>query len=545
MNDRQRLIHRRRGLGSIAATFLALTLILLPGSLAAQEEPDNFAALMAKKSDLDAETLNAIQEGQGVEVLVTFRDKDDNAVHMLKQSVDEEEGLQAQLEYRAAVWGLYKGSVFQDLEEQDMAVEVTRDYDNLPIALVQVQSQEQLETLASHPDVLGVSQDQWMYPALSQSLPQINHAQAEAKLAQHGMLLGQYGSVAVIDTGVDYTHPDFGSCDAAGDPGCAVSIARDFAPDDGALDDHGHGTNVAGIVHGVAPGAKILALDVFQRDSRGNLGALTSDIIDAINWVIRNTYWHKVKAINLSLGGPRRYTFCTSDLTFSPYRQAFELARDYGIMPVVASGNDGHANYVAEPACSNQAVAVGAVLDHTVPPGNGYSYPLAGCTDPVGTPIDTVNCFSNGGPELELLAPGTLITAAGITFPGTSQAAPHVAGAAAALRSFYRWESVEETLTRLTASGTPITDGRNGQVFPRLDLGAAMGIDPCAINPLAPGCVIGRDDCGQRYDGPICDHFRDGILDLCVVKPWICVEPWPEIPLIDFDPERFRGRRFW
>jgi hypothetical protein len=544
MYDRPRFIHRRRGLGSVAATLLALTLILLPGSLAAQEEPDNFAELMAKKSNLDAETLNAVKDGEPVEVLVTFRDKDDNAVHMLKQSVDEEEGLQAQLEYRAAVWNLYKGSVFQDLEEQDRAVEVTRDYGNLPIAVVQVQSREQMEALASHPDVLGVSQDDWLYPNLVQSLPQINWNQADNKVQQLGMELGQYGSVAVIDTGVDYTHPTFGSCAAAGDPGCVVSFARDFAPDDGVPDDGGHGTNVAGIVHGVAPGAKILALDVFQKDSQGRLGARTSDVIDAINWVIQNTYWHKVKAINLSLGSSRRFTFCFSDLTFSPFRQAFELAKIYGIMPVVASGNDANPNYVGEPACSSEAVAVGSVLDTGVTALNRQDFAYTACSESPGASQDQVSCFSNGGPELDLLAPGDKITAAGIRTQGTSQAAPHVAGAAVALRSFYRWESVEETLTRLVATGKPITDYRTGQVFPRLDLGAAMDVDPCAINPLAPGCVIGRNDCGQRYDGPICDHFRDVIYDLCVVKPWVCAEPWQEVPRAPFDPDIFRGRRF-
>jgi hypothetical protein len=69
-------------------------------------------------------------------------------------------------------------------------------------------------------------------------------------------------------------------------------------------------------------------------------------------------------------------------------------------------------------------------------------------------------------------------------------------------------------------------------------------VDPCSLNPLAPGCVFGRLDCGQRIDGILCSRFRDAILDLCGSKPWVCFEPSPTEPLQEFDPDRFRGRRF-
>jgi uncharacterized repeat protein (TIGR01451 family) len=71
---------------------------------------------------------------------------------------------------------------------------------------------------------------------------------------------------------------------------------------------------------------------------------------------------------------------------------------------------------------------------------------------------------------MTILAPGALITAAGITDAGTSQATPHVAGAIAVLRSTYPSETLTQTQTRLTSSGVPITDSRNGIVKPRLNL---------------------------------------------------------------------------
>ncbi|MDY7094033.1 MAG: S8 family serine peptidase [Acidobacteriota bacterium] len=526
------------------AALLVLFFVLVPGALGAQEELDPFQELLIKKTDFDTETRAAVTQGESVEVLVTFRDRDEDAAGMLRQSVDEEEGLQAQLEYRSAVWGLFKGAVLQDLEQQDLAVEVTRDFDYLPVTVVQIQSPEQAEALLSHPDVLGLSQNRWYEPMVSKSLPLINHQGALNVVHGSGSQLGAHSSVVVIDSGVDYTLPTFGSCEAAGEEGCVVSYARDFAPEDGELDNTGHGTNVAGIVHAVAPGAKIISLDVFRDVGGGVQRASRDDIIAAIDWALRNTYWHKIKAINLSLGSPRRFNVCAAASTFSPYHSAFELLYQYGIMPVVASGNEADPNQVTDPACAPKAVAVGSVLDTDITFLNHQNFFYGSCWENPGTPKDTVSCFSNGGPELDLLAPGDKITAAGITTQGTSQAAPHVAGAAAVLRSYYRWESIPETLARMTRSGTPITDHRTGEVYPRLDLGAALQVDPCELNSLAPGCVLGRDDCGQRFDGAICEQFRDVIFDLCLVKPWICVEPWPTEPLQDFDPERFRGRRF-
>ncbi len=99
------------------------------------------------------------------------------------------------------------------------------------------------------------------------------------------MLQGAGTSVAVLDTGVDYTLAAFGTCTAPGAPAgtCKVAYAQDFAPDDSILDDvDGHGTNVSGIVVGVAPDTKILGLDVFSTDG----SAYYSDILSALDWVI-------------------------------------------------------------------------------------------------------------------------------------------------------------------------------------------------------------------------------------------------------------------
>jgi subtilisin family serine protease len=76
---------------------------------------------------------------------------------------------------------------------------------------------------------------------------------------------------------------------------------QDFAPDDNALDSDSqkHGTNVAGIIATVAPGVKLISLDVFGASGGGSW----SDLINAVNWAVSNRDVYNITAINLSLGG--------------------------------------------------------------------------------------------------------------------------------------------------------------------------------------------------------------------------------------------------
>jgi subtilisin family serine protease len=106
--------------------------------------------------------------------------------------------------------------------------------------------------------VIGVGSDRRDEAFLTQSLPLIG--QPAAAGAGH---TGAGTAVAVLDTGVDFTQAAFGGCGSPGTPGCKVVVSQDIAPNDGSLDDNGHGTNVSGIVVGVAPDTKLLVFDVF------------------------------------------------------------------------------------------------------------------------------------------------------------------------------------------------------------------------------------------------------------------------------------------
>ena len=342
-------------------------------------------------------------------------------------------------------------------------VQTLRDFNTLPLDLYRVQNREVLVDMLNDPNIKGVYPNKINYPAMAESLPLIHQPEVMAN-----GFTGKGASAVVIDTGVNYRHPDF-RCTAINTPTstCKVIHSFDTAPNDYALDDDGHGSNVAGIISQVAPHTKIISIDVFRKlPYEGQLynSAYDSDILAAINWAINNAEDYNIKVINLSLGSPG--TKYTSECLMSSYRIAFASARSENIIPVVAAGNDGFADGVASPACVAGAVRVGAVYDSNIGPL---------CTSDSAKASDRVTCFSNGGKLVTFLAPGAVSTAGGYTMGGTSQAAPYVAGAIALLRadSVNSDETIDETIHRLKVTGKSVTDHRTGFIFPRINLYAA------------------------------------------------------------------------
>ncbi|HET9623940.1 MAG TPA: S8 family serine peptidase [Kofleriaceae bacterium] len=349
---------------------------------------------------------------------------------------------------------------------------VEQDWDELPLIQVRARSLDAALAFVDRDEVVAAHEIVQYAMSDAQSFPLIDQPAAAAA--------GQIGSdttVAVLDTGVDYTRPDFGACTAPGAPAatCRVAFAQDFAPDDGARDANGHGSNVAGIAAGVAPGTRILALDVFNGES-----ASSTDLLSAINWTLANQRTYRIAALNLSLGGGSSATPCTGDAV----GVALATARGAGIAPVVAAGNDGTASALAWPACAPAAISVGAVYDANV---GGLAY--GNCRD-LTTAADQVACFSNAASFLTVLAPGALITAAGVTMAGTSQATPHVAGALAVLRAAFPAETVDQLVARLATTGKPIRDPRNGLTTPRIDLAAALHAGASDVTPPTGSVTI-------------------------------------------------------
>ena len=241
--------------------------------------------------------------------------------------------------------------------------------------------------------------------------------------------------VAVIDTGIDATHPDLTVGEGIN---CVTPGA---APRDG----HGHGTHVAGTIAarnqgtgvlGVAPGTVLHPVKVLDDSGQGS----SSQILCGIDWVTSNAARLNLRVANMSLGGPG-WPVASCATTTDPEHLAICSATRAGVTFTVAAGNDGwdfdYARTPDTPAAYPEVLTVSAVSD-----SDGAGGATGGAlTCGTGGTDDAYASFSNyaattAGAAHLIAAPGSCIRS---TWPGgghstssgTSMAAPHVAGVAA------------------------------------------------------------------------------------------------------------------
>jgi subtilisin family serine protease len=332
--------------------------------------------------------------------------------------------------------------------------------------------------LEADPNIASVELDLPGAADLAQSVPMIG-----GDVVHAAGYTGKGVTVAILDSGVDYTHPDLADsivdqqCFCVGSSGgCCPNAATSQSGTGAALDENGHGTNVAGIVAskgtiasvGVAPGVKIVAVRVLDKD--GAFSGL-SQVISGLQWVYDNH--PEVRVINASLGTFSLFTgYC--DSTSSAIAQIINKLRTRGTIVFVSSGNQASTTSMGSPACVQNTVSVGAVYDGN---NNSVTFPQV-CTDATTT-ADQITCFTNSNSTLDLLAPGAVITSTGrgggkSSYIGTSQASPHCAGAAAILLEIKPSLTPDDIESILKTSGKAIADSRNAVVVPRLNLLAAV-----------------------------------------------------------------------
>lgn len=221
---------------------------------------------------------------------------------------------------------------------------------------------------------------------------------------------GENTVIAVVDTGIDYKHPDLKNNIIGG---------ASFVPgEEDYMDLNGHGTHVAGIIAangailGVAPKAKLLGVKVLNKFGSGTLGSINQGLAWARKW--RGENGEKVNVINMSLGAP---------LSNTTMHKEIKQLIDEGITVVCAAGNEGDGNpdtsEIAYPAYYQETIAVGAVDLQT-----------------------GIANFSNSNDRIDVVAPGvdtysTYPQEKYVELSGTSMAAPHVAGAVALIYSRY------------------------------------------------------------------------------------------------------------
>lgn len=338
-----------------------------------------------------------------------------------------------------------------------------------------VVTEEGLERLQNNPQVLAISLDMPVYPELAESTQVIRAAEARSTFGVNGAGV----TIAVLDSGVDSSHPDLARRIIAQHcfthSACAPNGTNEG---ESAQDVHGHGTRVTGILasqgsispQGIAPGAAIVAVRVMDDLGQG----WTSDVIAAIDWVIANQSKLGVKVMNLSLGGGRYTGICDDqDAITLVYAEAIQRARDAGITVFAAAGNQAETNALVVPACVSGAIAVGGTYDADIGTRNWGS-----CVD-TKTAADKVACFSNSSEALDLLAPGADIRTTAIgglvtNDAGTSMATPHAAAVAALMLHEDPGLTPDEIERILKETGVSVTDPRTARVTPRIDAYAAL-----------------------------------------------------------------------
>jgi subtilisin family serine protease len=302
--------------------------------------------------------------------------------------------------------------------------------------------------------------------------------------------------VAVLDTGVDYTHSELSP--GGTDPSAkTIKLYDAVDSDNDPMDEEGHGTAVAGIVagkvYGVAKAARIVAVRVLDENGEGDSDQLLVGL-DQVADTIAAGNPYNVKAINLSLGGyaddwPPASGAC-DDLDPATAAALATLA-DAGVLTFAASGNGGCTEGVAWPACLSDAVAVGAVYDEKICtqqlPGFCADYTASwsegqctpsGCSDT--TEKDRIACYTDSGDKLELFAPSFAAETAKLgggkleDFAGTSAAAPYAAGVAALLTHAVPGRTASALRAALRDTGRPRNDARNGVTRNRIDAQAAL-----------------------------------------------------------------------
>lgn len=291
--------------------------------------------------------------------------------------------------------------------------------------------------------------------------------------------------VAVIDSGVDRTHPFLSgrvtleACFSTTDqfsqtlcPNGATTQTGTGAAQPCFIFSSGceHGTHVAGIAagygtysggvgyDGVATTAEIFAIDMFYRDiASGNAYYYTVNLIDALNHVYNTSPGQNIAAINMSLGTFTQYTSVAScETAQSATKTAVDLLRTVNIVSIASSGNNANTTGTTAPACISSVIAVGAVNNS-----------------------DVIQSFSNSASWLKFLAPGLNVNSSVPNslyepYSGTSMASPHVAGAWVLMRHMMPNASITQIQTALENTGVSITDSRNGVTSKRINIGAAL-----------------------------------------------------------------------
>lgn len=318
------------------------------------------------------------------------------------------------------------------------------------------------EAFRNHPEVVGVEKDQPLAviqeKATRLSPVEVRHQASfarskpfipwgirhiQAPLAWKSAT-GRDILIGIIDTGVDFAHPDLRDSIAGG-----INLIHRHLPP---VDDNGHGTHISGTIaagagrgmSGIAPHARLYAVKAFDHNGT----SFVTDIVKGIDWCVS----HGIHIINMSFGMK----------TYSPALEAaVRNAAKEGVIIIASSGNEGKKGIIDYPARFPTTIAVGAT---------GRNGRIAH--------------FTNRSTQIDIYAPGERIVSTWLNgkyqeLSGTSMATSHVSGVAALMMALKPGISLSSLLAGLQRSALPISSTARKAGF----LGEVNAIR--AVRPIA------------------------------------------------------------
>jgi subtilisin family serine protease len=380
------------------------------------------------------------------------------------------------------------GRVLSALDPGD--IRAVERFDSVPGMALEV-APGAVAALAGQPGVVDVSVNRPLGLMSEESAEQMGADDAWA-----AGLAGAGTTIAIVDTGVDTTHPMLAgkivaeACFTPIRPGGGGYCPNGQTEQLGAGSavpcpdtlECGHGTHVAGTAAGdgdgrlgIAHDASVLAVQVFASPSSpgGDIGTDEASVVRALEWLYSQRDAHRIAAVNLSLGGDAVATPCSGSAALLTVLQRLDAA---GVAVVAAAGNDGSTARLSFPACLPGVVSVGAVNR------NG-----------------SVSSFSNTAASLTLLAPGQSIEGPWTSplpyrsVDGTSFATPHVSAAIAVLRAQLPGWPVSAIVSLLDRTGDIARRGTAGEVqranairLDRAIVAEYQTLSPAALDPATP-----------------------------------------------------------